>query len=194
MNELIKRKEYHNRYVNSNSTYVNDISRTRKRRNDEFQKSEEERRAILNKKAEWAKKRGDKKLSNIEHRMMFSKKEHYKEETREKMIQSLIVFGQRYPSRYVYNNHLINVCDAVLKREIELGNENMIRSEKLGLMKYYKYEYMHVIQRAGYQRFEQTKQYVLVDDQRSDGDIEQNMKVKIEELIEESVAEVYNDL
>jgi hypothetical protein len=67
--------------------------------------------------------------------MMNLKKEHYKEETREKMIQSLIVFGQRYPSRYVYNNHLINVCDAVLKRGIELGNENMIRSEKLGLIK-----------------------------------------------------------
>jgi hypothetical protein len=31
-----------------------------------------------------------------------------------------------------------------------------------------------------------------VDDKRSDNDIELNMKVKIEELIEESVAEVYN--
>jgi phenylalanyl-tRNA synthetase alpha subunit len=149
-----------NRYVSSNSRSIYDISQNCKRRNDEFQKSEEERRAILNKKAEWAKKRGDKKKSNIEHRMIYSKKEHYKEETREKMIQSLIVFGQRYPSRYVvYNNHLINVCDAVLKREIELGYENMIRSEKLGLMKYYKYEYMYAIQeKAGYQRFEQTKQ------------------------------------
>ena len=54
---------------------------------------------------------------------------------------------------------------------------------------------MYAIERAGYRRFEQTKKYVLVDDQRSDGDIEQNMKVKIEELIEESgVAEVYNGL
>ena len=194
MNELIKRKEYHNRYVNSNSTYVNDISRTRKRRNDEFQKSEEERRAILNKKAEWAKKRGDVKQSKIENRLMESKTKHYKEGTRQKMIQSLIVFGQRYPSRYVYNNHLISVCDAVLKREIELGNEVMVRSKKLGLMKYYKFEYMNAIQRAGYERFGKTKQFILVDDQRSDNDIEHNLKKNqnIGELIEECVAEVYN--
>ena len=48
------------------------------------------------------KERGDVvKKSQIECRMLKTKKEHYKERTRQKMVETLIVFGQKYHSRHV---------------------------------------------------------------------------------------------
>jgi len=69
-----------------------------------------------------------------------------------------------------------------------------MRTEKLGLLKYYKLEYDYVIARAGYKRFGATKQYILVDDERSYEDIQENLKMSrnIEELIQVCVSEVYN--
>ena len=193
MHELNRRKELHRNHVQS--AYIYDASKTRKKRNIAFEStSENERRAVLDKKARQAKVRGDVKKSQIDCRMLKSKKQKYKEGTRQKMVETLVAFGQKYHSRHVYNNHLIAVCDAVLQREIELGNETMMRTEKLGLLKYYKLEYDYVIARAGYKRFGATKQYILVDDERSYEDIQENLKMSrnIEELIQVCVSEVYN--
>jgi hypothetical protein len=87
------------------------------------------------------------------------------------------------------------VCDAVLEREIKLGNETLVKSEKLGLMRYLKHEYIDVIERAGYKRVEKTKQYILEEDGKSDEDIDRNLKMNgsIQELIQECVNEVYCD-
>ncbi len=87
------------------------------------------------------------------------------------------------------------MCDAVLEREIKLGNETLVKSEKLGLMRYLKHEYLNVIERAGYKRVEKTKQYILVEDEKSDEDIGRNLKMNrsIQELIQECVDEVYCD-
>ena len=191
MEELNKRKK-NRREV---AILKHDITTYRRKRNMEFAlKTENERRTMLDKRARQAKERGDVKKSQIECRKLKSKKKKYKEATRQKMVETLMTFGQRYHSRHVYNNHLIAVCDAVLEREIELGNETMMRTEKLGLLKYYKVEYDYVIARAGYKRFGATKQYVLVDEKRSDEDIQENLKMNrnIEELIQVCVSEVYN--
>jgi hypothetical protein len=187
MEELNKRKKNHREVT---------ILNTRRKRNVEFAtKTENERRTKLDKKARQAKERGEVKKSTVENRAIRTTKDHYKDRTKQKMIDSLKILGRRYHSRHVYNNHLISMCDAVLEREIRLGNESLVKSEKLGLMRYLKHEYLYAIEKAGYKRVEKTKQYILEEDGKSDEDIGRNLKMNgsIQELIQECVNEVYCD-
>ena len=193
MEELNKRKKNHRKNV---AILKHDITITRRKRNVEFAtKTENERRTKLDKIIRQSKERGDVKKSTVETRAIRTTKDHYKDRTKQKMINALMILGRSYHSRHVYNNHLISVCDAVLEREIKLGNESLVKSEKLGLMRYLKHEYLYAIEKAGYKRVEKTKQYILEDDEKSDEDIGRNLKMNgsIQELIQECVHEVYCD-
>ena len=73
MHELTRRKELHRNHVQS--TYIYDASKTRKKRNIAFESmSENERRAVLDKKARQSKERGDVKKSTVETRAIRTKR------------------------------------------------------------------------------------------------------------------------
>ena len=86
-----------------------------------FEKIKGTHREFLEKRryAQEAKARGgETKTTNLEeHRYDESKMKFYNDITKERMVKALRIFGCKSPSRHIYNNFLIDVCDRVLEKE-----------------------------------------------------------------------------
>jgi len=155
-------------------------------------------REFLEKRNAQAKARGETKLAKLEYRYDESKSKFYSDITRERMVKALRIFGCKSPSRHIYNNFLIDVCDKVLEKEGDLGNEEIKRTPKQGLLVCLRHEYGRVKKLAGFVQKEGTKQYIMVPDPKTEEDIMMNKKrartISTKDLIVESVNEVYDTL
>ena len=155
-------------------------------------------REFLEKRYTQAKARGETKMAKLEYRYDESKTKFYNDITRERMVQALHIFGCKSPSRHIYNNFLIDVCDKVLEKEGEMGNEEIKRTPKKGLLVCLRHEYSRVKMLAGFVQKEGTKQYIMVPDPRTEDDIKMNKerakKITTKDLIVASVNEVYDKL
>ncbi len=88
MEELNKRKKNHREVA----ILKHDITITRRKRNTEFAlQTENERRTKLDKITRQAKERGDVKKSTVETRAIRTTKDHYKDRTKQKMINALMI-------------------------------------------------------------------------------------------------------